>query len=464
MPVAYGALLGGMATLLTTSNLLLSDMLSSHGLPGFGLFSFLPVGGPIALIGIAYLAIVAPRLLTHQAPSDQWTDLQAARTQLPRTYALNQRLFDAQVKPTSPLVDTLLGDSNLGQRYGANVVAIIRGKRVIAPPSSRTRIHADDWLLMGARRKDAKRAGAELALAVVEHRPDQHDVLYANEAELAEIALPPHSTIVGKTLADLDFRERFGVNVLAIWREGRPWRSHLTDYSLQPGDGLLVHGTPAHLSLLGKDTGFLILTRLPDLPVASGKALIATTILGGFLIVVGLRWMPIALAALAAAVLVILSGCISIEQARANIRWQVVFLIAGMLPLAGALERAGVFASLADWLPGLFAVLDGRAVLFVIIIATALLTQFISNTAATLIIGPLAISTAIRVHLNPEAMAMAVAVGASSAFLSPISHPANLLVMSVGGYRFSDYARLGLPLLMLAAVGAAILIPLVFAM
>jgi len=462
MPVAFGALLGGMATLLTTSNLLLADLLAQRGLPTFGLLSFLPVGGPIALVGIGYLAWAAPRMRARRAPADQWSALQQARSELPKTYALSQRLFEAHVRPSSPLAGKTLVDSQLGRRYGATVAAIIRGKSVIAPPSPQTRIMADDWLLLGARSDDAATAGKELDLVVMERTSDRDEALFANETELAEIALPPHSVFVGQTLADIKFRERFGVNVLAIWREGRPWRSHLTEYRLQAGDGLLAQGSATQLGLLRRDTGFVVLTQLPETPVASGKALIAVGILAAFLLATGFHLLPVSLAALSAAILAVITGCVSIESARTSIRWQMIFLIGGMLPLAAAVENTGLTNIIGLWLPNLVGTLGSSATLFVVVIITALLTQVVSNTAATLIIGPLAISAAIQSHMNPEAMGMAVAIGASAAFLSPVAHPANLLVMSVGGYRFSDYTRLGLPLVGIAGIGAALLIPLFF--
>jgi di/tricarboxylate transporter len=462
MPVAFGALLGGMATLLTTSNLLVASFLTERGLPSFRLLSFLPVGGPIALLGILYLTIFSPLLLPERSPSDQWSAIRQARIDLTQTYRLSKRLFEGQISPRSPLAGKKLSESDLGSRYGVTVAAVVRGKQRFAPPDASMSLQAEDWLLLEGRPDDIASCVIDLELAVSDPDEQLDGSLFASNSELAEVVLSPRSMVTGHTLEEIHFREKFGLNVLGVWHEGRPYRSHLARRQLEMGDALLVQGPPDRLSILSKDADFLVLTRLPPIPAHSGRVLVAVSILAVFLVVVASGVLPIALAALIGAIAVVVTGCETVEQARSSIRWQVLFLIGGMAPLATALEQTGVIALAADFLLQTVGTLGPHALLLTFFLFTIVLSQLTSGPAATLVIGPLAIATALNNQLSPQAFAMVVAIGASTAFLSPVGHPANLLVMGPGGYRFRDYMKLGFPLVIIAGLGIILILPLVY--
>jgi di/tricarboxylate transporter len=205
-----------------------------------------------------------------------------------------------------------------------------------------------------------------------------------------------------------------------------------------------------------------MLTHLPEVPQNTGRAAVAVAILALFLLSIAFNWLSVSLAALIGAIAVILTGCETIEQARDSIQWQVIFLIGGMLPLAIALEQVGITSIAVEGLRALVGVIGPRLLLLIFFLVTTILSQFTSGQAAALVVGPLAITSAQAFGVNPQAFAMAVAVGASTGFLSPISHPANLLVMGVGGYGFGDYSRLGAPLVLLAGIGVELLIPLAY--
>ncbi|MBN1427677.1 MAG: SLC13 family permease [Anaerolineae bacterium] len=462
MPIAFGSILGGMATLLTTSNLLISDMLIDQGLSGFGLLDFFPIGGPIALAGILYMTLVSPLVLPEHSPSDHWSALQQARQDLTKTYALSKRLFEVQIRPGSPLDGKILAESDLGKTYGATVAAVIRGGQNFTPPDPHLILATGDWLLMGCRPDDATAAAENLTLTLIDQDATDHNVLFANNSELAEVALSPHSNMVGKTLTEVRFRDKYGLNVLAIWHEGVPRRSHLAEHKLAFGDALLIQGPPDRLSLLSREPELFVLTRLPEIPEGSKRAITAMIILLAFLLAIGFELVSVPLASLLGAIAVILTGCQTIEQARASIRWQVLMLIGGMLPLATALKQTGAMELLTLFLPDLLHTWGAHATLLVIFLLAVGLAQLTSNAAATLIMGPLAITTAIQTGLNPQALAMAVAIGASTAFLSPMAHPANMLVMGPGGYQIHDYPRLGAPMVLLTAAGIVLLVPLIY--
>ncbi len=462
MPVAFGALLGGMATLLTTSNLLMSSLLAGSGLPPLRLLDFLPVGGPIALIGMIYLTIFGPLLLPERSPADLWTALQQARYELTRTYALSKRLFEAYVAPESKLAGRTLVESDLGHLYGVTVAALIRGRQTFAPPGANMRFQAGDLLLLGGRPDDITTAAQDTGLVLSSQDEERNALLFASNTEMAEVSLSPRSTLVGQTLSEVNFREKYGLNVVAIWHEGRPIRSHLGEHRLALGDALLVQGQPDQLSVLSREPDFLVMTRLPEVPENTRRAWVAGLILILFFIVVALNWLPVSLAALLAGIAVIITGCETVEQARSSIQWQVIFLIGGMLPLAKALEQTGATEWLTQEFPRLLEIGGPHLVLFVFFLLTTLLTQITSGQAATLIVGPLAITMALHSNLDPQALAIAVGISASAAFLSPVGHPANLLVMGPGGYRFGDYAKLGFPLVLLTGLGVVFLLPLIY--
>ncbi len=459
MPIAFGGVLGSGATLLSNRNLLLAEMLTERGLPTFGLLDFLPVGGPIALLGIIYLALLGPTLLGERAPLDRWGALQQARHELTRTYRLSQRLFEAEVPSSSRLVGKTVAESNLGADYGVTIAALVRGRQTFSPPDPGMRLHADDWLLLGGRPNDVASAVIDLKLAVSDPDERREEVLFANSTELAEVVLSPHSDLVGKTLGRINFREKYGLNVLAIWQNGRPYRSHLAERPLGRGDALLIQGAPEQLRILNREPDFIVLTQLPEVPENTDKATIAVVILALFLVVVAFKWLPASLAALLGAIAVVATGCETIEQARESIQWQTLFLIGGMLPLATALEQTGAADLLIDTLVRPLEPLGPHVILLAFFLVTVGLAQLTSGSAATLIVGPLAITTALHNGLNPQSFALAVAMGTATATLSPVGHPANLMVMGLGGYRFRDYAALGFPLVLIAGAGVLLLIP-----
>jgi len=462
MPVSFGALLGGMATLLTTANLIVSGVLEREGLPGLNLLAFFPVGAPIALVGIVYLALASERLLPERSPSDQMQAIQQARQELTQTYRLRMRLHEAYIEPGSPLIGRTLAETDLGRRYGMTVSAVIRARRVHSPPERDFKLQMGDWLLIQGRPEETAQAAQELRLTLSEGDEDVQALLFADDAEIAEVTLSPRSRAVNRTLGELGFRERYQLNVLGIWQEGRPIRSYLADYPLRLGSAMLVQGRAQHITLLTTDPDFLVLTSLPETPRRPERAALAAGILILFLIVIAFNWLPVALAALIAGVAVIVTGCASVEQARASIQWQVLFLIGGMLPLATALEKTGAAALIIAPLARMGAEAGPHALLAVFFLLAVLLAQATSSQAAALLVAPLAIGTAQAAALNTITFAVAVGIAASTAFLSPVAHPANLLVLGPGGYRFEDYARLGLPLVLISALGVLVLTPLVY--
>jgi di/tricarboxylate transporter len=286
--------------------------------------------------------------------------------------------------------------------------------------------------------------------------------LASDEVGIVELALSPRASCVGQTLRDLHFREKFGLSVLAIWREGQPIRTHLADIPLRFGDGLLVQGPWARIRVLRSEPDFLVLEEAEPEVAQVRQRPVAILILVGMVAAVALDLVPISIAALGAAVLVVLSGILRMDEAYRAVEWRAVFLIAGMLPLGTALDKTGAAQLLAHALVNAVGGLGPLPLLAGLFGLTMLLTQVMSAAATAVLIAPIAINAAAQMGANPRALMMGVALATSTAFLTPVSHPANLLVMGPGGYRFADYGRVGLPLTLVVLLVVLIALPILW--
>ncbi len=458
IPLAFGTLLGGTATLLTTANLVTSATLEAHGYPPYGLLDFLPVGLPITLTGLLFFLGVGYRLLPKDAAPQPgqgaWalSDLNAA-------YPLQSGLHLLRVQPGSPFVGLPARRPHLAREFGLTPVALLRGQR--AYPMARIPKHwrvrpGDLWLVGG---KIDLRALQARGLEMV--RADAPLPLIHEQAALMEVTLNPRGQAVGKTPEDLRLRREHGVLVLMIWRHGEVITHRVHQVPLQAGDALLLHGPPGNLQrLLEKREDFVLLAEVGLRQARNRrKATAAVAAMLIALVPAALGWMPLALSALLGMLWAFLTGVIAPEQAYQAVSWRVIFLIGGMIPLAQAMQQTGAAAFLSRvLLRPLGPQAPPWAVLAVFMALTMGLTQIISGQAAALIVAPLAIAAAEHYGLDPRGLAMGVAVSASLAFLLPTAHPVNLLVMGPGGYEPRDYLKVGLPLTLVVAPVALLLV------
>lgn len=458
MPLAFGTLLGGMATLLTTANILASAILRDNELESFTLLSFVPFGVPVVLLGIGYMFFIGRRLLPRRAPAD-WTRLmQAGRGHLAQVYGLSERWFQARVPNASPLVGKTLPELGLGQQLGVNVVAIMYdGKARLAPPPS-TRLQSGDVLYLQARAEQMEslhQRGLEVtAQAPPGELSDEHIRLF-------EVVPSPRSTALGKTLAEIHFREKYGLSVVAIWREGKPRRVGVGTMPLQGGDALLVLGPIRSAQMLQAEPDFIVLNDIEDEGVRRSRALPAALILVATLALSATGLVQIAEAMLLGALAMVLVGALTMDEAYAAVEWRVVFLIAGMLPMGLAMTKTGAAAFAGNLIVGTFGSMGPLVVLGALVLVTIGLTQVMSGQAAIVILAPIAIAAAAELHSNPYTFVMGAALASSMAFLTPLGHPINVLVMGPGGYQFKDYLRVGALLTVLVFVLLMALLPLV---
>jgi di/tricarboxylate transporter len=287
--------------------------------------------------------------------------------------------------------------------------------------------------------------------------------LQTDAVGIVEVLLSPHSRYVDKSLADIQFREKYNLNVLAILRDSKPLRTGLAQLPLRLGDTLLVQGPRQHFRILQREVDFVVLTDAEDhAPVRSSKAPVAIGLLVLMLVPVIVGWLPIMAAALLAGILMVITGCLTMDEAYQSIEWKAVFLVAGTLPLGLAMEKTGTAQFLASLLVDSIGGFGPMALLAGFYILTNVLTQFMSNAASTVLIAPIAIGAAVQIGSEPYALLMAVAVAASAGFLTPVAHQSNVLVMGPGGYKFADYFKTGIVLNVLTFLAVLVVVPLVW--
>lgn len=371
-------------------------------------------------------------------------------------------ILPVRVPPGSVLVDRDLVESRLGNAFGLTVVGLVRDGELQCMPSPHEKVQAGDLLLLQGSRHDLDILESLQELEFTEQTSALETELESQHIGATEILLSPRTTLAGRTLSELFFRERYGLSVLAIWRKGRAYRSRLQDMPLQFGDALLVYGQRRNLEAVARDRDFIVLdetaARAPRLEKAAFAAAVMLVVLVSA--IAGL--VPIAIAALTGAAVMVLVGCLSMEEAYRAIEWKVVFLIAGMLPLGAAIEKTGAAQMAANALIDAVGDLGPRWIVAALFIVTVAGTQVIPTAALVVLMAPVALSAASSLEISPHLLMMTVAIAASSSFASPLSHPAHLLVMSPGGYRFLDYVKVGVPVTIIALLVSVGLLPILF--
>ncbi len=458
MPLAFGTILGGMATLLTTTNIVVSGLLRDAKLASFTLTEFAPIGLPITLAGILYMVFWGRKLLPDQSPAQRHEESDESNNLL-NTYQISERLVKAEVRKDGGLDGTALEKSGLREKYHLNIIAIHRGRSTL-PIDARTILRGEDILLIMARPEDSLPAPLMDILKILPSGEWQQDYLSTPNMKLIEAAIAPRSHLAHQTLQDMRFGQKFGARVLAVWRRGRSIRTRLADLPLEFGDGLLLQGSEKSLTLLRTEPGLILLAESAPSTRMTIRGWFTTLIMAVTLALAVVFPDNIAEIMLSGAVAMVLIRTLSMDQAYRAIDWRSLFLVAGMLPLGVALNKTGASTLFAD---AILSSLGGAGHLVLLagfVLLTVALTQVINGAAAVTVIAPIAIATAQQVGMEPRSVAMAVALASSMAFMSPLGHSVNVMVMGAGGYTFRDYARVGIPLTILLVVILLVILPL----
>ncbi|GAB4474082.1 MAG: SLC13 family permease [Anaerolineae bacterium] len=484
IPLAFGSLLGGATTLIgTPPNIIVADLLRSEGLRPFTFFSFTPMGLALLAGGVVFMVLVGRALLPDHRPR---RDIQQVETpeELLELYRLPDNLFRLRVRRRSPLVGQTIPEAGIGTRFGISVLEIARpaapqtvarlGEQRLVVQSDTpiritaiqdTELQADDVLIVQGEANQVSSAAAFWDLAIQPASSSDHAALVSDEVGIAEVVLPPRSSLIGKTLVDLRFGSTYKLTVLDIRRPGVEGRLSLKETPLSFGDTLLVQGEWHNITALKKQRRDFVVIGDAEAwggPPNRQKAPIALLILMGMLALLISGVVPLAVASMLAALLMVLTGCLSIDEAYDAINWKSLVLVAGMLPMATALEKVGLVSLAATGFTSTLGTLGPHVVMAGLFLLTSLFTQVLSNTATTVLIAPVALAIATRLGVQPHALLMAVAIAASMAFATPVASPVNTLVMSAGNYRFSDYAKVGVPLIVLMLIAALLILPLLW--
>ena len=378
-------------------------------------------------------------------------------------YALGKKMRLFSVPFGSKLLGQTVNESCLGDALDVQIICIIREDGTAMIPSSDMHFEPGDRMIISGLSDMIAvllMRGLEGVFVKDEESWEDVSILDNEKVGLVEVVLSPYSIHLGQTLQDLRFREKYGLTVLAVWRKGKARRSGLRDLRLQLGDALLLFGDWKRLALLGQDPDFLVLTQNMQEAAREDKAGIALAIMAAVLLPVILGVVPIYIAVLIGAALMVLSKCLTMDEAYRYIEWKAVFLIAGMLPLGVALEKSGAATLVAENVIDTLGPYGPQAVLFGMIVITFIATSIIPTAALVVLMVPIALKTSIGLGISPYPLLMGIAMAASSSFTSPISHPANVLVMGPGGYRFVDYVKVGVPLTLLILVALMVIIPI----
>ena len=453
MPLAFGSILGGMTTLVgTPPNLIVSGFRATAGMDSFGMFDFTPVGAAVAGAGILFVALLGWRLV----PARERTGAEEFET--------GAYITEARVPPDSKADGKSLREIETSlEALGAQVLGLVRNNvRVNAPRPARL-IRGDDILVIEAEAKVLSEVLSSLGLALEEDKPaeddgsekkkkgrpkegDEEPAQTSDEIMLVELAVLPQSRLVDRSARDIQLRSRYGVNLLAISRRGRRSIARLGGLVLRPGDVLLLQGPPEPIAAFASDMGCVPLAerslRIPD----KRKAILATLIMAGAIAGAAFGLLPASVSFAAGLLATMALRTLPLRSVYEAIDWPVIVLLATLIPVASAMESTGTASLIARWMLDYVARDNATIGLIVVLVATMSLSDLMNNAATAAVMCPIAIGAAAQLGVSPDPYLMAVAVGASCAFLTPIGHQNNTLILGPGGFRFGDYWRLGLPL------------------
>jgi len=446
MPLSFASILGGLTTLIgTPPNIIVASYREETGAAPFGMFDFTPVGLAVAIAGVAFVTGDGRRLLPQSRRS---------RRSTAELFDIENYVAEVRVPEDSPAVGKTVAEIETESQDTAVVVGLIRNRRRMYASASRETIRADDILIVEAGPEGLDKFVSTMKLELAGSEEDRADSLRTRDTTLIEAVVTTRSRLIGRIAGDLHLRTRYGINLLAVSREGRPFRERVRQVRFQAGDVLLVQGDAEQLPEVIATLGCL---PLAERKLQFGRRRQAGVCVAIFAAAIGAAaagLVPIVVALLMAVVLFVVLNIVPTRELYDAVDWPVIVLLAAMIPIGGAMETTGTTDLIAN---GLLSVAAGSPIAVIValmLIVTMTLSDVMNNAATTVVAAPIAISVAQGLGANADPFLMAVAVGGSSAFLTPIGHQNNTLVLGPGGYRFSDFWRMGLPLELLIVVVA----------
>ncbi|OPF15342.1 SLC13 family permease [Microcystis aeruginosa KW] len=455
IPLSYATVLAGMITVVGTStNILASGISAKLGYGEFSLFQFTALGLVTFLAGLIYLTIFAPKLLPDRKSS--------TGEFLDDDYGSKVYLSEVIITPRSNLIGQTLSQSGLQRKFNFDVLELIRNKVHLSQPLADKVLNAGDILIVHSSREELLKIkderGLEIFADVKFQKGDIESTITTGEEKLAEVLLLSNSRLIGTTLKDLKFRQRYNATVLAIRRGSELLQGRLGKIPLKFGDLLLVQGPKQSFIGLQTTRELLVLEEKEIESLRQDKGIIALMITLLVIIIAAFDIQPILVTSLVGVVLMVITGCLKPGEVYGSIRWDIIFLLAGLIPLGTAMDNSGTTKWLADNLVAIGGNLSGFWILVFFYLITSVLTEILSNNAAVVLMIPVAVEVAKTLGLNPLAFMYAVTFAASNSYLTPIGYQTNTMVYAPGGYKFLDFTRLGAPLNLILTILTPVLI------
>ncbi len=449
IPLSYVSQMAGVCTLVGTStNLLVNGMARDLGHPGFTMFEFTPLGVICFAAGCLYLLTIG-----------RWLLPETRSVELVEHYELGKYITELRVMPESSLIGTSVGEAKLGEQFGVFVLELLRENRKVDSPRSQTLQEGDillargDWSKLDELRKEA---GLEVNAEFKLKQRSFEEV----EQVLTEVMIAPRSRVIGSSLGMLDPGWDHDTTVLAIHRRGHVLRDELRNVRLQVGDILLMLIPEAGMGALRKDTNVIVLSERQPAKPMGWRAPFALVTMALVIGVSAIGWAPIAVTSLAGAVALTLAGCLDAEDVYDAIDWRIILLMAGLLPLGVAMSETGAAQFIVEHTIGLVSGFGPLTVLAMLYLMAILLSEFMSNAAAAVLLTPVGMSTARWMDVDATPFLIAVTFAASTSFATPVGYQTNTMVYGAGGYRFSDFVKVGLPLNLIFWALGVLFIPL----
>jgi di/tricarboxylate transporter len=452
IPLSYVTVLGGMITVIGTStNILASGLAKKLTGQEFHLFQFTSLGLTTFAIGLIYLAIVAPRLLPERKP--------VSDSNMTDEYQLKDYVSEIIIPPRSSLIGQTLRQSGIQRKFDIDVLEIIHNDIHFPQPLADKVLALGDILIVRGGRNDLLKIKDERGVEIFADVKFSDEELEASlatnlekgEEKIAEILILSNARLIGSTLKDTRFRQRYNATVLAIRRGEELIRQRLGQVKLRFGDLLLVQGPKESFLGLQTTRELLVLEEKDRENLRLDKAWIALAITVGVVVIAALDWMPILVTSLVGVLLMIITGCLKPGEIYGAVRWDIIFLLAGLIPLGTAMENSGTTKWLANYLVSFGGHLSGYWILLLFYIATAILTEILSNNATVVLMLPIAVEVAKSLSLNPLALMFVVTFAASNSYMTPIGYQTNTMVYGPGGYKFYDFTKVGAPLTIMLA-------------
>lgn len=477
IPVAFGSNTGGLLTLTgTPPNIIANNALIEAGFDGFSFFEFGLIGLPLLIIAIVYFRFVGYKLLPKNKTNNKPINIDTTLHEWIEAYQIENNYYQLRIRSISPLIDTYLKDWNLEENYKINVIRLKRrhpnrlkgNKPYIEIPESDTQLRYHDILTVKGNTEDINKLMIDFRLGLLPTESAETELktnLINQEVGMSEVLITPKSLLVGRHIKLKEYFKRYGIQLLAASRDRKPYLQE--EMRVNAGDSFIVRGPWNNIERLKDNHKNLVVVGSPeemlkDVGELTPKSFIALGALVLMIILLVLKAVPGAIAALISAGIVLFAGCVPFTKAYKSISWTSVVMIAAMIPMGVAIQKTGAAEMISNTIIGMIGKENPTFLLGGIFLLTTTFSQFINNSATAVLMAPIVILAAQTIGISPEPLLITVAISASTAFLTPIGTTTNAMVMSSGGYKFMDYLKVGFPLLVIFIITTLLLVPIIW--